>query len=158
MSKVKLLVLTSVTTEINEKGQKKLDKVNKKQVSFDEDNPPEGTVEWFRKLGIKPPKDLEEDTPIVDKNGMMELEEDEVEYIHNEVIIDRSDFSTAIDTSDGLTTVYTKSGVIIDVIEDTDDIYAQIFLLDQSWFDKNWEDLKWRIKKIFKKKEKDLIL
>lgn len=157
MSKPKILFLTTVSTEINEKGQERLKKVNKKQQEIDEDNPPPHSAQWYRNLGVEPP--IEETEDEVSPDGYVKLQEDEYEYIHNEVILERQDFSFAIDSeTEGITTVYTKSGLSFDVMETTDDIYGQLFLADQSWWEEKLESLKWKFKRLFKKKEKDLIL
>ncbi len=156
MPKPKILILTCVSTEVNEKGQERLNKIKSKP-AYDEDNPPEGSAAWFANLGLRPPKDLEEEEDEIDSEGYIELKEDELEYIHNEVILERNDFSFAVDSEDGLTVVYTKHGAVLDVLEDTDNIYTQLHMIDQSVLEYWWEEVKYRAKKIFKK-EKDLIL
>lgn len=160
MAKVKMLFLTCVTTEMNEKGKEKFKKINKKIDGEEEATSGVVNKKWFIDQGLPVPplfQDEENDEPEIDENGYMTLQEDEIEYIHDDIILERSDFASAVDCQDGLTTVYCKSGTIYSVLENTNDIYEQIYLLDQSWLENLYEEVKWKIKRIFKK-EKDLIL
>lgn len=155
-----MLFLTVISTEITDKGREKVRKVNSKLKEEDDYSPPkQGSAQWFKSMGLNPPKDIEEEQETVelDSEGNIELQEGEFEYVYDELILERSDFSSALDTKDGFSQVCTKQGIVYDVAEDTDVIFEQIYLLDQTWFEKICDEIKWRIKRIFKK-EKDLIL
>jgi len=154
MSKPRMLFLTVISTEINEKGKIKVQKANNIKEPTDERG---WTKEKYEDLGIPVPQELLNQESTFSLNGDIELQEGEFEYVYDELILERSDFSSALDTKDGFTQVSTKQGLIYDVIENTDMIFEQIYLIDQNWFEKVCDEIKWRIKRIFKK-EKDLIL
>lgn len=156
MSKRKHLFLTCVSTVANEKGEERVNKALSSDVKRDENGL---TREQYEDLGIPVPRELLDSSSEIDEDGMIELKEDEIDYLFDDIILELSEFACAIDNQlTGTTTVYTKSNLSLTVEETTDEIFSQIYLLNQSWFDKCWESLKFRAKRIFKKKEKDLIL
>lgn len=150
MAKPKCIFLTGVSTVANEKGLKKIEEL--KNGDSEEGLP----RSWYTDQGLRPPKDAIEEG--IDEDGFVELAEDEVEYVHTDIILERSDFSSAEDgVNEELTTVITKSAVIYKVLEDTNDIFEQLYILDSNIFERIWDDIKWRVKR-FNNKEKDLIL
>lgn len=150
MAKPKCIFLTGVSTVANEKGLKKIEELK------NGDNEEGLPRRWYTDQNLKPPKDAREEG--IDEDGFVELAEDEVEYVHTDIILERSDFSSAEDgVNEELTTVITKSAVIYKVLEDTNDIFEQIYILDSNIFERIWDDIKWRVKR-FNNKEKDLIL
>lgn len=150
MAKPKCIFLTGVSTVANEKGLKKIEEL--KNGDSEEGLP----RSWYTDQNLKPPKDAREEG--IDEDGFVELAEDEVEYVHTDIILERSDFSSAEDgVNEELTTVITKSAVIYKVLEDTNSIFEQLYILDSNIFERMWDDIKWRVKR-FNNKEKDLIL
>lgn len=150
MAKPKCIFLTGVSTIANEKGLKKIEDL--KNGDSEEGLP----KSWYTDQGLKPPKDAIEEG--IDDEGFVELSDDEVEHVHTDIILERSDFSSAEDgVNEELTTVITKSAVIYKVLEDTNYIFEQLYILDQNIFEKWYDEIKWRVKRLFNK-EKDLIL
>jgi hypothetical protein len=150
MAQPKCIFLTGVSTIANEKGLKKIEDL--KNGDSEEGLP----KSWYTDQGLKPPKGAREEG--IDEDGFVELEEDEVEHVHTDIILERSDFSSAEDgVNEELTTVITKSAVIYKVLEDTNYIFEQLYILDQNIFEKWYDEIKWRVKRLFNK-EKDLIL
>lgn len=158
MSKPKVLYLTSLEIIVNDKGRERVNKAVAKEKDLDLP-PKEGSKRWYEEMGVKPPPDLEDEIeePEIDENGMVDLQEGEFDYAHNHLILERSDFSFAKDTLNDVTVVFTKNNLSFEVLEDADTIYEQLYIIDQTWFEKIAEELKWRVKRIFNK-EKDLIL
>ena len=69
MSKKKLVYFTEVVTVLSEVGEKRL----KDALS----NKSDDDLDFYDRLGLKPPKDTEES---IDENGMMTLKEGEYTY------------------------------------------------------------------------------
>lgn len=150
MAKPKCIFLTGVSTIANEKGLKKIEDL--KNGDSEEGLP----KSWYTDQGLKPPKDAREEG--IDDEGFVELSDDEVEHVHTDIILERSDFSSAEDgVNEELTTVITKSAVIYKVLEDTNYIFEQLYILDSNFFERMWDEIKWRVKRLFNK-EKDLVL
>ena len=155
MSKVKTLLLTCVSTVANEKGEERVNKAIKNQSFCVKRDKYGRSAEDYEDMNIPIPEELLETDSEIDKDGMIDLKEDEVEYIFDDVALNLSDFSCAIDNQlTGTTSVYTKSGVMLTVEESAMEIDNQIDYLNLTWFDKSLI----RAKRIFKKKERDLIL
>lgn len=159
MGKTKHLFLTCVSTVANEKGEERVNKALGNE-SFGVKRDEYGrSAEDYESMNMPVPKELLDSSSEIDEDGMIELKEDEIDYLFDDIILELSEFACAIDNQlTGTTTVYTKSNLSLTVEESTDEIFSQIYLLNQSWFDKCWESLKFRAKRIFKKNEKDLIL
>ena len=150
MAKPKCIFLTGVSTISNEKGLKKIEDLKNGE---SEEGLPKS---WYTDQGLKPPKDAREEG--IDDEGFVELSDDEVEHVHTDIILERSDFSSAEDgVNEELTTVITKSAVIYKVLEDTNYIFEQLYMIDQNIFEKWYDEIKWRVKRLFNK-EKDLVL
>ena len=81
MSKVKTLLLTCVSTVANEKGEERVNKAIKNQ-SFGFKRDKYGrSAEDYEDMNIPIPEELLETDSEIDKDGMIYLKEDEVEYI-----------------------------------------------------------------------------
>lgn len=150
MSKPKQLFLTCISLVANEKGKEKVSNALSAGIKRDENGM---TREQYEDLGIPVPKELLVNSSEIDEDGMIDLEDDEIEYVYDDVILELSDFSCAVDSQKSeFTKVYTKSSIVLTVVETTDDIFDQIYLLKQNWFEKTYESIKWNLKRIFNKK------
>lgn len=160
MSK-KLLCLTQVITKPSEEGQKRIDAALERRKNGGEKTNEDGyTAEWFRDMNLPVPEDLlesEEDDDI-DEEGYMFIPNEELEYVFLDMILSLDDFSSATKNEDIGSTVITKEGVSYHVQEEVEDIFGIIYITTQTWKERVIENWKYKIKNIFKKKEKDLIL
>lgn len=140
---MKILYLTGISTVPNESGEEKIAKANGKKP---EDN--QGySKEFFKEMGIKPPKDLE-DEPEYDEEGRVILRESDLEDVNVEIAIPLHLFGGSEDLVDGTTLVYTTYNYVFTVEETTDEITSYIHYLSQTW----WQKTKASIKMYFRKK------
>ena len=148
MSKTKLLWLTEVRTILTKQGEERLSKLVV-PTQEDEDAPKEGTKQWFLNMGIQPPRDLEETSSEIDSEGMVQLKDGEFEYDYFEIIVDKKSFLRAVEDADFGSEVTLKDGTVISVVEPVHEIFYQIKLVDMSFLERVWND----IKMFFLKKE-----
>lgn len=141
-----MLYLTGVTTIPNEAGEEKIARANGKKTDDNQGY----SKEFFREMGIRPPKELEDD-PEYDEDGRVILTESDLEDVNVEVAIPLHLFGGAEDLVNGTTLVYTSYGYSFCVEETTDEITSYIHYLSQSW----WEKTKASIKMYFRKKNKN---
>ena len=134
---MKRLYLTSYTVVPNEKGEEKVKKANKQE----DGEHIQGSRAWYESLGVKPPKDLEEDKVEIDSEGYVSLNEDEVEVIGSVVIVKLNDFSMVIDDEE-FTAVWLNNGTFVRVQESALEIDFQIDQLNKSFFQKTLSYIK----------------
>lgn len=125
---MKKLALTLYSKVPNEKGIAKIERANSKAPKTDEDG---HDLEWFKDMGIPPPKELLEAEDLVDEDGFISLEEDELDVAGSLLILNLEDFSSAADDEE-YTTVYTRAGVRFDVHETVFEIDEQINQLNEN--------------------------
>lgn len=123
MNKPKLLYLTKVGKVVNEKGRQKIDMAIEKEKSMG-NNSGEMPKSWYLENGLKPPADLD-DEPEIDEEGFINLTEEEMEDTYFRVVLNYDDFGMVIDNED-YTTVYTKSGMYVEVYETAKQVNKQI--------------------------------
>jgi hypothetical protein len=124
---MKKLQLTLFSKVPNEKGIAKINKANSSKPITDEHG---HDAEWYRDLNLPVPKELEEDG-LVDGDGYINLEEDDLDVTMSLLLINLDDFSSAVDDEE-YTHVYTKSGVKFDVHETVFEINEQIDELNKN--------------------------
>lgn len=133
---MKRLYLTAFELVPNEKGEERVKKANAKEELGE---PEIGSKRWFAEQGIASPKgveDEEEDEPEIDAiTGFLKLKDDEVDTVETVVIVNLDEFSLAVD-EDTFTTVWTKSGTYIKVLESAYEIDFQIDELNKNIFQK----------------------
>lgn len=114
---MKRLYLTATKRVLNESAQKRLDEFN-----YDEPTDSEGrSADWYADMNLPIPKDLKQSEHI-EFDPDTDYDEYEVD-----VIINLEDFTMAVDEEEYGSTIYLKSGHNIFVIQDTEDINAQIW-------------------------------
>jgi hypothetical protein len=129
MGKTKLLVLTKVEMQPNEIGQEKIDNAVAKQREDDEDGLDE---DFYDRLGITPRG--KQKSEIID--GQMYLEPEEMEEVMYSMILDLASFDTCEDDDLEGSTITLKNRRTFSVLEDSNEVYAQIYVLNQSWWEK----------------------
>jgi len=104
-------------------------------------------------MNLRPPKELEEASKSSADSIRFELDKD-YDFFEVDCMIRLSDYVMSIDDAEGGSLVYLKNGLHVSVLEDTDDIVAQIYYLNRSI----WEKLKeWVNIKINKFKQKGTV-
>ena len=134
----KVLMLTSVYKQVNEKGLERVEKIRSEYGKSKKDDYGR-TAEWYEDAGLPVPEYFSQnEQDEVDQEGMVPIKEDELEEVLEPVIVSLSDFSSAITIADEdeYTTVYTKSGISYPVVENVYEIYSQIDYLQQSFLDR----------------------
>lgn len=126
---MKLLVLTEVLTDVNDKGKKRIDEALAKKNNRD-DEAKSGVInkKWFEEQGLPVPPQYqdEKEEPEIGEDGFIDLEDDELEYVYFDLIVDLKQFIRAHDLEDFGSLVYFKDGGVVRVEEDTDEIFGQI--------------------------------
>jgi hypothetical protein len=148
MNKTKILVLTKVETRPNEIGQKKIDDAVAKQKEADEDGL---TEDFYDRLGITPSGKHKSD---IDANGMLFLEENELEEVMFGMLLDLASFDTCEDDDMEGSLITLKNRRTFSVLEDTEQVYAQIYVLNQTWYERLQDRIQIFINK-FKRAPKD---
>lgn len=154
------MVLTEVVEDINDKGKARIDNALAKKPNSKGLDSYGYSLEKWEDMGIPIPEDSihfgkssdNEENEIQD--GFITLTDEELEYVYFDTIFPQKEFIRAVDLDDFGSLVYLKNGGIIRVEEDTDDIYAQYQMLNETTFDKV---KKW-LKEKFRNKKNDLIL
>lgn len=145
MPKPKIIFLTTETISLNDIGKERVQRALERELNKeDEDNPKEYSKQWYNNLGVNPPEDAEDDDY---DDGMVELDDDEVEVIENDVLLERSEYSHCIDRVK-TTTVFTKSGHFFEALETAEMIYEQLRYLDQNIIERFINELKMKYYKI----------
>jgi hypothetical protein len=125
---MKLLYLNSVVQIPNEKGEQKIKKALN-GVPKDENGM---SAKWYEDMGIKPPKNLEE-SPEIDENGMIFLQEEEFDYDFVDCILRLDDFSSCVDNEKIGSILYTRDGDEMWIEQTSEEIYAYITVLTRHW-------------------------
>lgn len=131
MPKTKLLILTRLVNKVNEKGQARINKALEKESELDSD---EMSPDFYDRLGLQPPKELDIEREI-DKEGNIRLDEDEIDNIEVDLILRLSEFEMAEEGDFEGSIITTKSGREIDVVESALEVYSQIEDLERNWFE-----------------------
>lgn len=128
MKKPKLLYLTKVGKAVNEKGRARIDMALDKEKKYDSEST-SGVINkaWFIDQGLQVPPEYqnEEDEPEIDEDGFINLDEDELEDTYSQVVLNYEDFGMVVD-GDEFTTVYTKSGMYVEIYETARQVNKQI--------------------------------
>lgn len=129
---MKTLHLTGIKRVLNEAAQKRLDEYHDKN-DYSEPKDENGmTLEKYYDLGLSPPKDL------VDKSeDYLEFDLDsDYDAFEVPILINMRDFTMCIEDEEEGSIVYLKNKNNIYVLEDTDEIYSQIWWNDRTWWEK----------------------
>jgi len=134
MSKKEFVYLTEVVTVLSEKGEKRLNSVNNKGQAKDENG---YTAEWFRDMGIRPPKHLEEQENIDDSNDeYIELKEGEFTYQFVEIIVDLQKIYKVTNVDDFGSIIELDNGEAVRIEETVEDVFFIIAYAQRGWFEK----------------------
>jgi hypothetical protein len=125
MSKKRLVYFTEIVTVLSEVGEKRL----KDALS----NKSDDDLDFYDRLGLKPPKDTEES---IDENGMMTLKEGEYTYDFINRFFDVSDFFSAVEGDEIGTIIEFNNGKSFLVEEDIIEVYERIQYSQRNWFKK----------------------
>jgi uncharacterized protein YlzI (FlbEa/FlbD family) len=134
MGRPRILYLTVVNFVPNEQGQARIDKEIAKEDAQDEVHG--FSKAWYEDQGLRPPKNLASEKSEIDENGLMTLKKEEIEEEFLDLIVNYSEFESCEDNSEGFSFLELKSGKGYTVVESAEEIYAQIFLMDQSILDR----------------------
>ena len=145
---MKIIYLNAIvqlpTAEAEEKIQNATKKKDEPQINY-------------ASLGIRPPKGEIE----TDEDGNVILDEDDFEEVPVPVSIPLDNLGSWVANVNGGSTIYTKSNLSYDVIEDVWDIDAMVEYLSMSWIEKQFllfksffAELKWKLSKENKQLEK----
>ena len=116
---IKILHLTGITSQPNERGQAKIDKANgKKTGDIDEDEKPKS---WYENLGVKPPPDAKDDEVEIDDFGQVLLDPEDVDEVGIPISLPLKHFAGVEGCTDGTSIVYTSFGYQFSVFEDTEE-------------------------------------
>jgi len=130
MNKKQLVFFTEVITILSEAGEKKLERATAKKPSDEHD------LDFYDRLGIRPPKDLEAEESEIDEDGMMVLKEGEFTYDFLNRFFDIADFFSAVEGDEFGTIISFKNGSEYLVDEDIIEVYARIHFAQRSWSEK----------------------
>lgn len=128
---MKLLYLNSVITIPNSEGEKKIAKAlgNKEKTDDNGKN-----LEWYKDMGLRPPKDMEEDdVPKISEDGFMKLKPSEFEYDFVDYILKLDDFSSCMDDQEIGSVITTDKGETIWIEETAEEVYGYITILTRPW-------------------------
>ena len=145
---MKIIYLNAIvqlpTAEAEEKIQNATKKKDEPQINY-------------ASLGIRPPKGEIE----TDEDGNVILDEDDFEEVPVPVSIPLDNLGSWVANVNGGSTIYTKSNLSYDVIEDVWDIDTMVEYLSMSWIEKQFllfksffAELKWKLSKENKQLEK----
>jgi len=135
---LKQLFLTVEQKVLNEAAQKRLDLFEEEGEDFIEPRDSSGrSAEDYDSLGLPPSKELRELEKTQTNSIRFDLEKD-YDFYETDCIIRMSDYVMCIDDPEGGSVVYLKNGLNVEVLEESDDILAQIWYQNRSW----WEKLK----------------
>lgn len=145
---MKIIYLNAIvqlpTAEAEEKIQNATKKKDEPQINY-------------ASLGIRPPKgELE-----TDEDGNVILDEDDFEEVPVPVSIPLDNLGSWVASVDGGSTIYTKSNLSYDVVEEIWEVNTMVEYLSMSWIKKQFllfksffAELKWKLSKENKQLEK----
>ena len=149
---MKLIYLNALVSIPNTSGEEKIEKaINKKGYNPNKDKTPPKS--WFLEQNLIPPEDTEEDVE-TDENGNVFLEEKDLEEVAVPLSIPLENVGSWVASVDGGTTLYTKSNLMYDVLEEVWEIDAIVELLNMSWFEKQYLYFKSFFSSFFAEKNK----
>lgn len=126
MEKPKLLYLTKIGKTVNEKGRKRIDQALEKEKNLN--NAGSGTITkaWFEEQNLPVPKEYQDEIEDeIDEEGFINLSDEELEDTYTQVILNWDDFGMVVDGED-YSTIYTKSGMFVEIYECAADVNKQI--------------------------------
>ena len=129
MKKVKYIFFTEVVKILSEKGEEKVKKATTKNPNLEHD------LDFYDRLGMRPPKDLIENEPVVSEYGFMKLEEGEYTYDFKNRFIDVTDLVSASEGDEFGTVLEFKDGTDYFVEEDIFEVYARIKVAQMNKFE-----------------------
>jgi hypothetical protein len=135
MSKKVFVFFTEVITILSEAGEKKLERATAKKPSDEHD------LDFYDRLGLRPPKDLEEDESEIYDEGFMKLKEGEYTYDFLNHFFDISDFFSAVEGDEFGTIISFKNGSKYLVDEDIIEVYARIHFAQRSWSERVYDSI-----------------
>lgn len=135
MSKKQLVFFTEVITILSEAGEKKLEKATSKKPRDEHD------LDFYDRLGLRPPKDLQEEESEIDENGMMKLAEGEYTYDFISRFFDISNFFSAVEGDKFGTVISFTSGEEYLVDEDIIEVYARIHYAQRNWRERIYDSV-----------------
>jgi len=147
---MKQLFLTVEQRVLNDAAQKKLDDF---EASDDYEEPRDSSGrsrEDYESLAMRPSKELEELEKKVVNTLRFDAEKD-YDYFETPCMIRLSDYSACIDDVEGGSTIYLHNNLKIEVLEDSDDVAAQIWYHSRGWWEVMLEKAEQKIKSIFNK-------
>lgn len=152
---MKVLHLSTLATKPNSEGENKIKR--SKEGNGEKRDQYGRSKSWYLENDFPLPthlfdedgeKDLEYDI-----DGNLILEETEYDFEAFPTVLVLKEFSFAIDNENLGSSVFTKGGEIIQVLETSFEIYAQIEWMERSWVSKQLVNLKYWFQEKFKKKE-----
>jgi hypothetical protein len=129
MKKVNYIFFTQVVTILSEKGEERVKQVTTKNPELEHD------LDFYDRLGIRPPKDLVQNDSVVSEDGFMKLEEGEYTYDFKNRFIDITDLVSAVEGDEFGTVLEFKDGTDYFVEEDLFEVYARIKVAQMSKFE-----------------------
>jgi hypothetical protein len=129
MKKVNYVFFTEVITILSEKGEEKVKKATSKSSDSEYD------LDFYDKLGMKPPKELLNEENLISEDGFMKLEEGEFTYDFQNRFLDMTDFSTAVEAEEFGTLIQFKDGREYFVEEDIFEVYGRIKVAQMTPFE-----------------------
>lgn len=152
MKRVNYVFFTEIITILSEKGEEKMKKATNKNPEAEHD------LDFYDRLGLRPPKDLVEDeSSMVDEDGYMKLEDGEFTYDFKNRFIDMTNFYTAVEADEFGTVLEFNNGMTYWVDEDLFEVYARIYVSRMNWFERFKESVKeLRFSNLFRRKKEIL--
>lgn len=92
------------------------------------------TREKYNDLGMKVPQELIDKEKELSKG--LEFNDEDYEDFYSECAIKPSQIIMTIEDADGGTTIYLKNGIYVSVEEDVDEVQAQMWRVNRSWWEK----------------------
>jgi len=145
---LKQLYLTVEQKVLNEAAQQRLDQFEDGEDDYTEPRDSSGrSADDYESLGLPPSKELIELEKTQTNSIRFDLEKD-YDFYETDCVIRMSDYVMCIDSVDGGSVVYLKNGLNVEVLEESDDILAQIWYQNRSWWEKikEWAENKFKQK------------
>lgn len=127
-NKKRLVFFTEIVTVLSEAGEKRL------KEAIDNIPNSENDLDFYDRLGLKPPKDL--NTSDISEDGLMSLKEGEYDYEFVTLLLDISNFSSASESSEIGTIIQLNDDKKYLVEEDIYEVYDMIKYAQMNWFEK----------------------
>lgn len=154
MKKKEMIFLTEVVTVLSEKGEKRLNKVNAKTKSDDDEGGM--PLEWYLENNLKPPKHLKEQEDEYDSDGYIELKEGEFAYEFVEIIVDLQRIYKVTNVDDFGSILELDNGEAVRIEENVEDVFFIISYAQRGWFEKLKESVFTFFRRIIGKNRVDL--